>query len=114
MLLDGALLDGVLLDGALGAGALGAAVVVAAAAVAPPPLSPEVLDATGVEAASAFLFEEPEYRSEYHPEPLSMKLPDVMRREAASAPHRSHTLVASSVIRCTLSKVFSQAEQRYV
>jgi hypothetical protein len=41
-----------------------------------------------------------------------MKLPEVMSLEAASAPQEGHTLMASSVMRCTLSNVWLQAEQR--
>ena len=93
------------------AGAAGAATGDAALEVSPLVLVDDEEDDN--EDASPFLFDEPEYRSWYQPEPLSRKLPEVMRREAASAPHASQTLMASSVMRCTLSNVWLHAEQRY-
>lgn len=56
-----------------------------------------------------FLFEPPLYRSAYQPEPLRMKLAELMRRRTASAPHDGHTFTGSSDMRCTCSKAWPQA-----
>ena len=77
-------------------------VLAGGAAQAPAPSQPEGFAQVEPESpadALAFLFDEPEYRSPYQPPPLSMKLPEVMSREAASCPHEGHVLIASSVIR---------------
>lgn len=49
--------------------------------------------------ASDFLFDPPEYASEYHPLPRRMKLPEVISREADSALQLGQVLMASSVMR---------------
>ncbi len=75
-------------------------VLAGGAAQAPAPSQPEgFAQAESPVEALAFLFDDPEYRSPYQPPPLSMKLPEVMSREAASCPHEGHVLIASSVIR---------------
>lgn len=77
-------------------------VLAGGAAQAPAPSQPEGFAQVEPESpaeALAFLFDDPEYRSPYQPPPLSMKLPEVMSREAASCPHEGHVLIASSVIR---------------
>jgi hypothetical protein len=74
-----------------------------AAAPQPPPLS---LDDDDEEEegelsplASDFLFDPPEYASEYHPLPRRMKLPEVISREADSPLQLGQVLMASSVMR---------------
>src|SRR5689334_11169393 len=42
-----------------------------------------------------------EYRSEYQPPPLRMKLPVPISRFAVLLPHLGHFLIASSVMRCS-------------
>jgi hypothetical protein len=97
-------------DGALAAGAAGVAVLL-------DPLSPPdelgplslplpaagvavlVDDAAGFASPPDFLFEPPLYASAYQPEPLRMKLAELMSRRTASAPHEGHTLVGSSDMR---------------
>lgn len=59
-----------------------------------------------------FLFDPPEYRSEYQPPPFKMKLPDVICRRAVSLWHCAHSLIGSSVMRCTRSNSAPQASQR--
>ncbi len=62
--------------------------------------------------ASDFLFDPPEYASEYHPLPRRMKLPEVISREADSALQLGQVLMASSVMRWTRSNSWPQAPQR--
>lgn len=50
-----------------------------------------------------FLFELPEYRSEYQPPPFRMKLPEVIARRACAWPQEGHSLMGSSLIFCTRS-----------
>jgi hypothetical protein len=50
-----------------------------------------------------FLFEPPEYRSEYQPPPLRMKLPEVICRFARGWLHDGHSFNGSSEMRCTRS-----------
>ena len=48
---------------------------------------------------SLFLLEPPLYASAYQPEPLRMKLAELMSRRTASTPHEGHTFVGSSLMR---------------
>jgi len=57
---------------------------------------------------------EDEYRSEYHPPPLRMKLvPALMSRCAVGFPHLGQTSVAAAVMRCISSHSFPQALHPY-
>jgi len=86
-----------------------------AAAPQPPPLSLDDDDEDGgalSPLASDFLFDPPEYASEYHPLPRRMKLPEVISREADSPLQLGQVLMASSVMRWTRSNSWPQAPQR--
>ena len=78
------------------------------AALSPPPdEAPDVSPEAGVVAGeptllpllSLFLLEPPLYASAYQPEPLRMKLAELMSRRTASTPHEGHTFVGSSLMR---------------
>jgi len=59
-----------------------------------------------------FLFDPPEYRSEYQPPPLRMKLPDTICRLACGLLHCGHSRIGSSDMRCTRSNSCPHSSQR--
>lgn len=78
-------LDGVLLLGVLGGGGAGAALVLLLLELSLVVAGADVVLLSLFVSVTPFLFDPPEYRSEYHPEPFKMKLAELINRLAASA-----------------------------
>ncbi len=94
-------LDVLLLAGAAGAlaGAAGAVLAAPVVLVSLDPLAAVVVVDDDELLPPVFLFELPEYWSEYQPPPFKMKLPELISRLAASLWHCGQTLIGSSVMR---------------
>lgn len=101
-------------DDGVGLAAAGASLLVSLFVSAFAPESLESVEVSPFD--SVFLAPLPgdEYRSEYHPPPLRMKLvPALMSRCAVGFPHLGQTSVAGAVMRCISSHSCPQALHPY-